>query len=63
VNHYLVKQENRAAHVHKRYASLEEAYSHCLINTRANEGKPMLWWVRSNDKVLPDGFTVDPQEQ
>lgn len=57
--HYLVKEESRIAVIFKRFDGLDEAVKHCMIYTRANEGKSVSWWVLSTSRLVPDGHTVD----
>lgn len=59
MNHYIVKKSNKLATVFKRYEELDEAVKHCLIYTRANEDKPVEWFVLSTAKLIPDGHVLE----
>lgn len=59
VHHYLVKETDRIAVIFKKYDSVDEAAKHCIIYTKANEGKPVVWWVLSTSRLVPEGHTVD----
>ena len=59
VYHYIVKEIERDAVIFKKYDSIDEAVKHCIIYTRANEGKSVRWWVLSTGRLLPEGHTVD----
>lgn len=59
VFHYIVKKVDRDAVIFKKYDSVDEAVKHCIIYTRANEGKLIWWWVLSTSRLLPEGHMVD----
>ena len=59
MNHYLVKDWEQASTIHKRYDKLEEAVKHCIIYTKANEGKPVAYWVLSTAQQLLDGHVLE----
>lgn len=57
-NHYIVKEMDRTSVIHKKYDDLDEAIKHCLIYTRASEGKPIAWWVLTTERLIPDGYVL-----
>lgn len=58
MHHYLVKDSERISTIHKRYDKLDEAVKHCIIYTKANEGKPVTYWVLSTVQQFLDGHIL-----